>query len=310
VFYVRERRLASHKRRALFAYRRLDVVLLAASASPDARCRSDPPGRRMEAREAFNLAADTLDEIPLWNPTSAWMREVSRREIVRSVRPGGALLEIGCGTGADAAYFARLGHRVLALDISDRMVERAQERARNAGLEGSMMVLRGRVSELSERIESSPWAPFDAAYANFSLAYEPSLREAAGAVHRTLAGRGPFLFTLPNRICPAEMMIALGRLRPASALVRFRARPNRNLSGIAVPFRAYTPPEVRRELQGLFHPDSALGVPVFCPPPGYYRPEIEAYLRPLRSLDRRFCASFPWNALGDHTLFSFHRIPG
>lgn len=38
------------------------------------------------------------------------------------------ILELNCGTGEDAHYFSRLGHRVLATDISSEMIKTAQKK--------------------------------------------------------------------------------------------------------------------------------------------------------------------------------------
>ena len=38
------------------------------------------------------------------------------------------ILELGCGTGAHAAYLARMGYHVRGIDISESMIERAQQR--------------------------------------------------------------------------------------------------------------------------------------------------------------------------------------
>jgi SAM-dependent methyltransferase len=58
-------------------------------------------------------------------------------ELVRVLEEGGlpgrTLLEMGCGTGANAGELARRGHRVTAVDLANRAVERARERAERAG---------------------------------------------------------------------------------------------------------------------------------------------------------------------------------
>jgi SAM-dependent methyltransferase len=50
--------------------------------------------------------------------------------------PTGTLLDVGCGTGAHAREFAKLGWRVAGVDLSPAMIEIARERtAHNAGVE-------------------------------------------------------------------------------------------------------------------------------------------------------------------------------
>lgn len=42
-----------------------------------------------------------------------------------------SILEINCGTGEDAAYFHKLGHQVIATDISERMIQVAKKKYPN-----------------------------------------------------------------------------------------------------------------------------------------------------------------------------------
>src|SRR5262245_33667625 len=45
------------------------------------------------------------------------------------VGPGGAVLDLGCGPGWTSSFLAQAGYRVTGVDISDRMIEIARERA-------------------------------------------------------------------------------------------------------------------------------------------------------------------------------------
>jgi SAM-dependent methyltransferase len=58
-------------------------------------------------------------------------------EVARSLTPGAAL-ELGCGDGADAAWLAQQGWRVMAVDVSATALERAAGVAEAAGVRGSI----------------------------------------------------------------------------------------------------------------------------------------------------------------------------
>jgi SAM-dependent methyltransferase len=47
--------------------------------------------------------------------------------------PGGQLLELGCGTGRHAEHFGSAGFKVHGIDLSDKMVARAEERLGSSG---------------------------------------------------------------------------------------------------------------------------------------------------------------------------------
>ena len=50
------------------------------------------------------------------------------QRFLRHVRPGGRILDAGCGPGRDALAFAERGYEVVAFDASEAMVQLARER--------------------------------------------------------------------------------------------------------------------------------------------------------------------------------------
>ncbi len=70
------------------------------------------------------------EALPPWEVGSA-SPELGR--ILEECRfPKGTLLDLGCGTGADAVFLAQQGFDVTAVDFSPTAVERARTRAQNA----------------------------------------------------------------------------------------------------------------------------------------------------------------------------------
>jgi ubiquinone/menaquinone biosynthesis C-methylase UbiE len=118
---------------------------------------------RAAAREAYNRLARWYDLLA----GSSEARLRGRGLAALEVRNGERVLEVGFGTGQALVPLARavgeLG-RVYGIDISDRMVERAQHRVEAAGLEARVELVRGDAVEL-------PWpaAGFDAAFLSFTL---------------------------------------------------------------------------------------------------------------------------------------------
>lgn len=60
-------------------------------------------------------------------------KELQRVVSERSIAPC-RMLELGCGTGTNAIYLARLGFAVTALDIAPRAIEQARAKAAKAGV--------------------------------------------------------------------------------------------------------------------------------------------------------------------------------
>jgi len=82
-------------------------------------------------------------DVPDWDliyreGTPGWETGCVAEELVRVldegvVRPG-SVLELGCGTGADAVHLAKRGFEVTAVDTSPLALERARIRAERAGV--------------------------------------------------------------------------------------------------------------------------------------------------------------------------------
>ena len=51
----------------------------------------------------------------------------SAEDFIQYIPKGGKILEIGCGVGVDANFFAQKGHVVIATDISSQMIRQAQK---------------------------------------------------------------------------------------------------------------------------------------------------------------------------------------
>jgi SAM-dependent methyltransferase len=82
-----------------------------------------------------------------------WDSGVTPPELVALIEGPGALmpgqvLELGCGTGTNAVYLARHGWRVAAVDLVDRAVRQAREKADAAGAD--VTVLCGDATRLDE----------------------------------------------------------------------------------------------------------------------------------------------------------------
>jgi tellurite methyltransferase len=84
--------------------------------------------------------------IQTWSP---WAREYARdperyvfgtapsdwaREIARLVRPGDAVLDLGCGEGRDSVFFAELGATVTGVDPAAYGLDKARRLARRRGV--------------------------------------------------------------------------------------------------------------------------------------------------------------------------------
>lgn len=117
-----------------------------------------------------------------WSP---WAREYARTpdryvfgtapsdfalEVVRLVRPGDYVLDLGCGEGRDSVFFAGRGAVVFGVDVSDAGLAKARRLARRR--EVPVRWVHGPVTGLL------PSGPFDLIFSCGSLHYVPRDRRA------------------------------------------------------------------------------------------------------------------------------------
>ncbi|MEV7806859.1 class I SAM-dependent methyltransferase [Microbispora sp. NPDC088329] len=72
--------------------------------------------------------------------------------------PPGRALELGCGTGTNAVYLARHGWEVVAVDLVERAIEQAREKAEAAGV--AVRLLHGDATRLDELDAPGPYDLF------------------------------------------------------------------------------------------------------------------------------------------------------
>jgi ubiquinone/menaquinone biosynthesis C-methylase UbiE len=78
---------------------------------------------------------DQPSEIQAYSSTIAEGLDPAESEAIQSFKPGGTILDIGCGAGREAVALAVSGFKVVAIDISPSMIERARQNASAKGVE-------------------------------------------------------------------------------------------------------------------------------------------------------------------------------
>ena len=109
------------------------------------------------------------------------------KKVVASLRTPHRILELGCGTGADAVYFSKLGHEVVATDGSAEAISANSSRG-NGFLRFAMQDMREPLSFADDS--------FGLVYARLSIHYfsDAETRRIVDEVHRVLGPGGRFFF--------------------------------------------------------------------------------------------------------------------
>jgi 2-polyprenyl-3-methyl-5-hydroxy-6-metoxy-1,4-benzoquinol methylase len=85
--------------------------------------------KQAEREYALKVDQAHLYRKPFDNPTVFREFAVVLELFHRSLPPGGSILDLGCGPGWTSIFLARAGFDVMGIDISERMIAIAQERA-------------------------------------------------------------------------------------------------------------------------------------------------------------------------------------
>jgi SAM-dependent methyltransferase len=94
------------------------------------------------------------------------MREAFRTRVAELAGPSSTILDFGCGTGTDAAWYAAHGHRVVAYDVSAGMVDVLGARCATEIAAGTVVPIVGDLHALVDAL--GRYAPIDAVAANFA----------------------------------------------------------------------------------------------------------------------------------------------
>lgn len=258
--------------------------------------------------EAFSRKARVYDEFGMDHDNLSRMREKVRTQVQLILQPGDRILELNAGTGADAAYFARLGFHVHATDLSPGMVAQIQEKVDRYDLQGKLSVQECSFLHL-DRVSGGP---FQVVFSNMGgVNCTRDLRRVARGIQALLSPGGYVIWVVMPPVCLWELSRALrGDFKTA-----FRRLSKEgvlaNVEGVRFMTYYFTPDQVIRAFGDGFQPISLLGLSVFTPTAdakGYPQHHPRLY-RLLRFLDDRLSDRAPFNRWGDFFILTLRFSP-
>ncbi len=221
----------------------------------------------------FDEVATTYDAIESHNLIFQWQRRSVQNAAAETFDRRARLLEIGCGTGTDALFFARRGNPVVALDPSAEMLAAAAEKIALAGFAKTVAFKQANAEQLDGLVADYGPASFDGLFSNFgALNCVADMRPFARAVATLLRPGGKVLLNLMPPICPWEIFYFLLKVKPRVAFRRWRGRSG--TQGLAVKLgnrRVQSYYHSRRFVATSFVPffeiEKQLALGLFLPPP-------------------------------------------
>src|SRR6202021_1447518 len=167
-------------------------------------------------QDYWDLTAENYDSIFSETVIGRVQRDAVWRELDKHFQPGMRILELNCGTGVDAVHLAARGVRVVACDLSSKMIDAARRRLSATGLD-ALVDFRILATEEIDSLVGD--APFDGAFSNFSgLNCVQDISQAARDLVRLLKPSATLVLCVGGRFSPWELAWHLAKGRPAVAL--------------------------------------------------------------------------------------------
>jgi len=266
-----------------------------------------PSANLLRSAQAYwDASAETYEQDFAGTLIGQLRRQAVWSELDRVFRLDQRVLELNCGPGIDALHLAERGIRVVACDISPRMIELGRERLAAARL-GNLVEFRVLATENIASL-SDVYA-FDGVFSNFSgLNCVDDLSLVARNLARLLKPGAPAVFCMMGRFVPWEMAWFLAHCDVRRAFLRWRVSGS-GLDAQKVSVRCPSLSEVTRLLAPEFRRKSwkSVGITV---PPSYMERWARSFERTTKALARsdRLLGRVPiLRNVGDCLVMEFER---
>jgi ubiquinone/menaquinone biosynthesis C-methylase UbiE len=260
------------------------------------------------AARAFSQQALVFDALDAGNTIIAYKRRRVRDHVERWLAPGSSILELNAGTGEDAIYFARKGHRVHATDIARGMQEALGEKVASEGLTASIS---RELCSFTELDTLQRRGPYDLIFSNFAgLNCTSELDKVLRSFGPLVKPGGQVTLAILPKFCLWESLLVFkGKFRTAVRRWFSSKGARSHVEGHYFRCWYYSPDYVIRELKDEF---DLIGLEGLCTivPPSYIEHFAERYPKlygRLCRLEDRWKDRWPWKFIGDYYIITFRK---
>lgn len=295
-------------------------LVLRGASRGEAQTRLDYPAWKAQGldyltavADAFDSASEEYDFSIGANFINVRTRETSIREVLSRVRPDEVVLEIGCGTGAEAIRISRHVKRVVATDVSAGMISLVRRKTEARNLQGKVQAVRLSAADVGLVRDYLPGGRVRVAFSfNGALNCELGIGRFPRQLWELMEPSGTFVCSVRTNFCLEESLFRAARLKLRNLTPRKRQPIMVSVGGLDIPAYYYRPGRFASLFAPYFSVEKIIGLPAIVPPPSlsdlYVR--LRRVLSPLELAERALADRFPFNRLGDQALFVFKRTDG
>ena len=261
----------------------------------------------LKAAEGFTKQSTVFDELYNGDTIIQYKRQRVREHILSYAKKNCSMLELNCGTGEDAIYFAQKGFSVHATDISQGMIGVLKQKIEKSDLDERITIEQCSFTEL-EKLQGQR---FDYVYSNFGgLNCTGELERVLNSFDAIVNLGGVITLVIISKFCLWETLLLFkGKFK--TAFRRFFASKGRkaHVEGSFFKCWYYSPSFIKKQLQSKFEVLSVEGLCTIVPP-SYIQNFAEKHPIAFRFLKKRedsLRSKWPWRSMGDYFIISLRK---
>ena len=224
----------------------------------------------MQIETPFDVMAETYDLDFTWSKIGALQRGKVRELILPFFEKGkknATILEMNCGTGEDAVWLASMGHRVVATDASEKMIEKTFEKKYRFGLrDNNLEIEQCSLQDLGVRYQGRK---FDFIFSNFggiNCIRREEVNELAAKLSGLLAPGGRIALVVMSRFCLWESAYYFAQGKWKTAFRRSQHQQTLLVGENSLRFYHYSPLEIKKMFAPYFASIGCFPVGLLIPP--------------------------------------------
>ena len=269
--------------------------------------------------DAFSKQASVFDSLEEKNEILQWMRKEVHDHCLHYFKPGDNILELNCGTGIDALFFAEQGMRVHATDLSIAMLNELKKKIDAKNLTDKISVQQCSFTSISNAIiaadetthnaerSRSAEKKFDHIFSDFGgLNCVKEIEQVISQFKNLLNREGTVTLVIMPPVCPWEILLAFKR-NFKTAFRRFKKNgTDSKVEGIHFITYYFSPSRLIKAYGKDYRKLSLKGLACFTPPPYLenFPKRFPTLLSFLNRLDKKMAGVFPFNRCGDHFILT------
>jgi ubiquinone/menaquinone biosynthesis C-methylase UbiE len=262
----------------------------------------------VKASEAFSKQSEVFDALYGVDEIIQYKRERVRKHILKFLQPHSSMLELNCGTGEDALFFASLEHHVHATDIADGMLKKLVNKIEGHDYAGRLSFEQCSFTQL-DTLQNK--GPFDHIFSNFGgLNCTKDLDKVLGSFSPLVKPGGIVTLVIISKFCLWETLLVFkGKFK--TAFRRFFSKNGRkaHVEGSYFNCWYYNPSYIIKNLEPDFKMINVEGLCTIVPPSyieGFGRkcPGLFAF---LKKWENKWASKWPWKYVGDYYIISLKK---